>query len=116
MGGSIAAPPVRDLSSWLPLSDGEHWYVVRTLAQRECHAAQQLANQDYCAFLPLHLKNRRHARRVETISAPLFPRSYSSSLIELVTAGAAAMGPWASSAYWCAAESLRLCPAAWSKT
>jgi transcription elongation factor/antiterminator RfaH len=74
MGGSIASRPVRDLSSWVPLSGGERWYVVRTLAQRERHAAQQLANQNYCAFLPLHLKNRRHARRVETILTPLFPR------------------------------------------
>jgi transcriptional antiterminator RfaH len=48
--------------------------VVRTLAQRERHAVHQLANQGYRAFLPLHLKNRRHARKVETISAPLFPR------------------------------------------
>ena len=68
------SPSVRDLSSLLPLSGGERWYVVRTLAQRERHAAQQLANQNYCAFLPLHLKNRRHARKVETISTPLFPR------------------------------------------
>jgi len=74
MAGRVALPSVRDLSSWVPLSGGERWYVVRTLAQRERHAAQQLANQNYCAFLPLHLKNRRHARRVETISAPLFPR------------------------------------------
>jgi len=48
--------------------------VVRTLAQRERHAVQQLTNQAYRPFLPLHLKNRRHARKVETISAPLFPR------------------------------------------
>jgi transcription elongation factor/antiterminator RfaH len=74
MAGRVALPSVGDLSSWVPLSGGERWYVVRTLAQRERHAAQQLANQNYCAFLPLHLKNRRHARRVETISAPLFPR------------------------------------------
>jgi transcription elongation factor/antiterminator RfaH len=70
----LAPPAVRDLSSWLPLSGGERWYVVRTLAQRERHAVQQLANQDYRAFLPLHLRNRRHARKVETISVPLFPR------------------------------------------
>ena len=74
MTGRVAPPSVRDLSSWLPLSRGERWYVVRTLAQRERHAVQQLTNQGYRAFLPLHLKNRRHARRVETVSAPLFPR------------------------------------------
>jgi len=74
MTGRVAPHSVRDLSSWLPLSRGERWYVVRTLAQRERHAVQQLTNQGYRAFLPLHLKNRRHARRVETVSAPLFPR------------------------------------------
>ena len=74
MTGRVAHPSVRDSSSWLPLARGERWYVVRTLAQRERHAVQQLTNQNYRAFLPLHLKNRRHARKVETISAPLFPR------------------------------------------
>jgi transcription antitermination factor NusG len=33
-----------------------------------------LKNQAFRVFLPRHLKNRRHARKVETISAPLFPR------------------------------------------
>lgn len=74
MTSRVAPPTVWGLSSWLPLSRSERWYVVRTLAQRERHAVQQLTNQNYRAFLPLHLKNRRHARKVETISAPLFPR------------------------------------------
>ena len=74
MTGRVASPSTTDSSSWLPLSPEERWYVVRTLAQRERHAVQQLTNQGYRAFLPLHLKNRRHARRVETVSAPLFPR------------------------------------------
>lgn len=63
-----------ELSSALSLSNGERWYVARTLAQRERQAVQQLANQSYRTFLPLFLKNRRHARKVETISTPLFPR------------------------------------------
>ena len=50
------------------------WYVVRTLPQRELQAAQQLANQGFRAFVPRYWKNRRHARKVETVSAPLFPR------------------------------------------
>ena len=74
MTAPFASPTSRDCSLWLPLSPGERWYVVRTLPQRERHAVQQLTNQGYRAFLPLHLKNRRHARKVETISAPLFPR------------------------------------------
>jgi transcription antitermination factor NusG len=62
------------LSSWLPLAQQERWYVARTLAQRELHAARQLTNQGFRVFVPRYWKNRRHARRVETISAPLFPR------------------------------------------
>jgi transcriptional antiterminator RfaH len=65
---------VRDSSAALPISGGKRWYVARTLAQRERQAVQQLANQEYRTFLPLVLKNRRHARKVETISTPLFPR------------------------------------------
>ena len=74
MTGWVRPPSVRDLSAALPLSGGERWYVARTLAQRERQAVQQLANQDYRSFLPLFLKNRRHARKVETISTPLFSR------------------------------------------
>lgn len=58
----------------LPLSRQERWYVARTLPQRELQAAQQLMNQGFRVFVPRYWKNRRHARKVETISAPLFPR------------------------------------------
>jgi transcription antitermination factor NusG len=56
------------------LVDSERWYVARTLPQRELQAARQLNNQDFRTFVPRYWKNRRHARKVETISAPLFPR------------------------------------------
>ncbi len=56
------------------LSEQERWYVARTLPQRELHAARQLLNQSFRTFVPRYWKNRRHARRVETVSAPLFPR------------------------------------------
>ncbi len=58
----------------LPLSKTERWYVARTLPQRELHAARQLSNQGFRTFVPRFWRNRRHARKVETISAPLFPR------------------------------------------
>lgn len=57
-----------------------HWrdksagYVVRTKPYREASAAQQLANQNYRTFLPRFWKNRRHARKFETVLVPLFPR------------------------------------------
>ena len=63
-----------ELAPVLPLSEAERWYVARTLPQRELHAERQLANQCFRTFVPRHWKNRRHARKVETISAPLFPR------------------------------------------
>ena len=56
------------------LEDNERWYVARTLPQREFHAARQLLNQNFRTFVPRFWKNRRHARKVETSSAPLFPR------------------------------------------
>ena len=56
------------------LEGGERWYVARTLPQRELHAARQLNNQGFYTFVPRYWKNRRHARKVETISTPLFPR------------------------------------------
>jgi len=58
----------------LTLKEQERWYVVRTRPQREEQAARQLENQNYRVFLPRFLKNRRHARKFETVSAPLFPR------------------------------------------
>jgi transcription elongation factor/antiterminator RfaH len=60
--------------SVLPLAEAERWYVARTLPQRELHAARQLANQGFRIFVPRYRKNRRHARKVETVSVPLFPR------------------------------------------
>jgi transcription elongation factor/antiterminator RfaH len=58
----------------LALQEPERWYVVHTQPQRELQAAQQLENQDYRVFLPRFFKSRRHARKFETVLAPLFPR------------------------------------------
>jgi transcription elongation factor/antiterminator RfaH len=57
-----------------PLGEYERWYVVRTHAQSELRAARHLGNQAFRVFVPRCWKNRRHARRTETVSAPLFPR------------------------------------------
>jgi transcriptional antiterminator RfaH len=50
------------------------WYVVSTHARAEHKAAWHLANQGFNAYLPQYLKRRRHARRVDMVRAPLFPR------------------------------------------
>lgn len=72
--GTVSISSLPSYKCRFALAEGERWYVARTLQQREPQAAQQLANQDFRAFLPRYLRNRRHARKVETISAPLFPR------------------------------------------
>ena len=69
---SASAPSVG--AKVLALTEEERWFVARTLPQRELYAARQLANQGFRTFVPRYLKNRRHARKVETVSAPLFPR------------------------------------------
>jgi len=50
------------------------WYVVQTHAHAEGKAAAHLLRQGFDAYLPRYLKRRRHARRIETVAAPLFPR------------------------------------------
>jgi transcriptional antiterminator RfaH len=55
-------------------SVASHWYVVQTQPRAETKAAAHLARQGFDTYLPHYLKRRRHARRVETVVAPLFPR------------------------------------------
>ncbi len=50
------------------------WYVVQTHAHAETKAVVHLTRQGFTAYLPRYLKRRRHARRIETVAAPLFPR------------------------------------------
>ena len=50
------------------------WYVVQTQPHAESKAVAHLARQGFAAYLPRYLKRRRHARKVETVAAPLFPR------------------------------------------
>jgi len=50
------------------------WYVVQTHVHSENKAATHLLRQGYDVYLPRYLKRRRHARRVENVPTPLFPR------------------------------------------
>lgn len=50
------------------------WYVVHTHARAEETAQRNLIQQGFQAFLPQYMKKRRHARRTDWVSAPLFPR------------------------------------------
>lgn len=50
------------------------WYVVQTQINAESKAARNLVRQGFEIYLPRYLKRRSHARKVEKIAAPLFPR------------------------------------------
>jgi transcriptional antiterminator RfaH len=54
--------------------DAARWYVVQTHVHAETKAVLNLDRQGYATYLPRYLKRRRHARRIETVAAPLFPR------------------------------------------
>ncbi len=50
------------------------WYLVYTHSGREELAMMNLHRQGFQTYLPQIMKKRRHARRVEQIRSPLFPR------------------------------------------
>ena len=50
------------------------WYVARTKARSETRAEVHLRRQGFEVYLPQYAKQRRHARRTDVISSPLFPR------------------------------------------
>jgi transcriptional antiterminator RfaH len=51
------------------------WYVVNKLPPQEAQAESNLLRQGYRIWLPSIRRSRRHARLIETILAPLFPRT-----------------------------------------
>jgi len=56
------------------MTAGPRWYVVQTHPHAEARAAHQLERQGFASYLPRYLKRRRHARRLEIVPAPVFPR------------------------------------------
>lgn len=50
------------------------WYVVQTQPNAENKAVAHLARQGFATYLPRYLKRRTHARRIDVVAAPLFPR------------------------------------------
>lgn len=52
----------------------KQWYVVNTKAREETKALFNLKRQGFNAYLPQYKKTRRHARRTDTVLAPLFPK------------------------------------------
>jgi transcriptional antiterminator RfaH len=50
------------------------WYVVHTQPRAEARALWHLETQGFNCFLPRVVELRRHARQVNPVLAPLFPR------------------------------------------
>jgi transcriptional antiterminator RfaH len=50
------------------------WYVVQTQINAEAKAARNLLRQGFEIYLPRYLRRRSHARKIEKVPAPLFPR------------------------------------------
>ncbi len=62
-----------------------YWCAVQTHVRSEDKAAFHLKRQGFEAFLPKHLKRRKHARRIDWVPAPLFPRYLFVSIDPLAT-------------------------------
>ena len=58
----------------MSIAFGSRWYVVQTHPHAESKASMHLHRQGFVSYFPRYLKLRRHARRVEKVAAPLFPR------------------------------------------
>ncbi len=56
------------------MEPGFHWYVVQTQVNAEVKAAANLERQGFSIYFPRYMKRRSHARKVETVPRPLFPR------------------------------------------
>jgi transcriptional antiterminator RfaH len=52
----------------------KHWYAVHTKPSKEAQADEHLRRQGFEVFLPQFEKQRSHARKMEQVPAPLFPR------------------------------------------
>ena len=50
------------------------WHVVHTRPQLESMAAENLVAQGFDVYLPRFRTTRRHARRIDNVIRPLFPR------------------------------------------
>ena len=49
------------------------WYVVNTQSHQEARADENLRRQGFYSWLPRFRRPRKHARRTDYVSAPLFP-------------------------------------------
>lgn len=50
----------------------KQWYAAYTQAHGESRALRHLTEQGFDVYLPVYRRRRRHARRVDVVSVPLF--------------------------------------------
>src|SRR5262252_4765052 len=62
-----------DVGSWA-LVDNERWFLAHTQPKSEWKAKLHLGAQGFRTYLPQIQKTIRHARKLSTVRAPLFPR------------------------------------------
>src|SRR5882724_13014065 len=55
------------------LAGSERWYLVHAQPRSEQKAEFNLSAQGFRTFVPLLLKTVRHARKLRTVRAPVFP-------------------------------------------
>jgi transcriptional antiterminator RfaH len=58
----------------MSIEEAAAWYVAQTQVNSEARAAGNLLRQGFGVYLPRYLKRRSHARKVEEVPTPLFPR------------------------------------------
>ena len=66
----------------LKLCGQERWYLVHTLPKKDVQARMHLRMQGFRTFIPQYLRTIRHARKLRTQRAPLFP-SYLFVILDL---------------------------------
>ena len=52
----------------------KNWYVVNTKSREEFKANLNLVNQGFNTYIPRYKKSRRHARKIDIVYHPLFPK------------------------------------------
>ena len=60
--------------SRLNAAPSRRWFVAQSHVHAESKAAMHLDRQGFEVYLPRYRKQRRHARRIDVVAAPLFPR------------------------------------------
>jgi transcriptional antiterminator RfaH len=71
--GRTGAPSEASWKLGLSISKRERWYVANTLSRRELGAKQQLEQQGFRTFAPYIIRTVRHARKLRSARAPVFP-------------------------------------------